>query len=55
MYIARVAVSAFAFVKVAIFSFEGISLIRMVVSMKKMVLKTSSHWIVFPLHKNTNQ
>ena len=54
MYIALIAVSAFAFVKVAIFSFEGISLIRMVVSMKKMVLKTSSHWIVFPLHKNTN-
>ena len=50
-----IAVSAFAVVKVAIFSFEGISLIRMVVSMKKMVLKTSSHWIVFPLHKNTNQ
>ena len=50
-----IVVSAFAFVKVAIFSLEGIILMRMVVTMEKMVLKTSSQWIVFPLHKNANQ
>lgn len=37
-----IVVSAFAFVKVAIFSLEGIILMRMVVTMEKMVLKTSS-------------
>lgn len=37
-----IVVSVFAFVKVAIFSLEGIILMRMVVTMEKMVLKTSS-------------